>query len=146
MKGKFDAYVLWSLTKSVQNWIVDRSTARDFMVIKDKSLYLLRFLWLYNDVSWQIIKLTFSKTHKYFPSNLINIIKQSPFSLHTRNYRPPSEEIIFTARPKINSHSQIFRYGRRIFCLPHRPKFSDIFDLCLHWVSVVHVFIWPQRQ
>ena len=36
-----------------------------------------------------------------------------------------------------NSHSQIFRYGRSIFCLPHRPKFSDFFDLCFHWVSVV---------
>ena len=49
--------------------------------------------------------------------------------------RTPREEIAFTARPKI--HSQIFRYGRSIFCLPHRPKFSDFFDLCLHWVSVV---------
>ena len=45
----------------------------------------------------------------------------------------PREEIAFTARP----HSQIFRYGRSIFCLPHWPNFSDIFDLCLHWVSVV---------
>ena len=35
------------------------------------------------------------------------------------------------------SQSQIFRYGRGIFCLPHRPNFSDDFDLCLHWVSVV---------
>ena len=25
------------------------------------------------------------------------------------------------------------------FCLPHRPKFSDFFDLSLHWVSVVRV-------
>ena len=23
--------------------------------------------------------------------------------------------------------------------MPHRPNFSDIFDLCLHWVSVVRV-------
>ena len=38
---------------------------------------------------------------------------------------------------EIQSQSQIFRYGRNIFCLPHRPNFSDIFDLCLHWVSVV---------
>ena len=30
MKGKFDAYVLWPLAKKFQNWIVDRSTARDF--------------------------------------------------------------------------------------------------------------------
>ena len=49
----------------------------------------------------------------------------------------PGEEIAFTARPKIHSHSQFFRYGQSIFCLPYRPKFSDFFDLCLHWVSVV---------
>ena len=34
MKGKFDAYVLWPLSKKFQNWIVDRSTARDFTVCK----------------------------------------------------------------------------------------------------------------
>ena len=51
--------------------------------------------------------------------------------------RTPGEEIVFTARPKIHSHFQIFRYSRSIFCLPHWPKFSDFFDLCLHWVSVV---------
>ena len=38
------------------------------------------------------------------------------------------EEIAFTAQPKIKSQSQIFRYGRSIFCLPHRPKFSDFFE------------------
>ena len=32
-------------------------------------------------------------------------------------------------------NSQIFRYIRSIFCLRKRPKFSDFFDLCLHWVS-----------
>ena len=52
----------------------------------------------------------------------------------------PREEIAFTARPKIQSQSQIFRYGGSILCLPHRPNFSDIFDLCLHWVSVVRGF------
>ena len=59
-----------------------------------------------------------------------------PFT-HMHRLRTPREEIAFTERPKIHSHSQIFRYGRSIFCLPHRPKFSDFFDLCLHWVSVV---------
>ena len=54
--------------------------------------------------------------------------------------RTPREEKAFTARPKIQSQSQIFRYGRSIFCLPHRPNFSDIFDLCLQWVSVVRGF------
>ena len=51
--------------------------------------------------------------------------------------RTPREEIAFTARPKIHSHSQIFRYGGSIFCLPHRPEFSGFFAFCLHWVSVV---------
>ena len=32
MMGKFDAYVPWPLSKSFQNWIVDRSTARNFTV------------------------------------------------------------------------------------------------------------------
>ena len=52
--------------------------------------------------------------------------------------RTHGEEITFTARPKIHSHSQIFRYGQSIFCLPYRPTISGFFDFCLHWVSVVH--------
>ena len=56
---------------------------------------------------------------------------------NTHGLRTPREEIAFTAWPKIQSQSQIFRYSRSIFCLPHRPNFSDIFDLCLHWVPVV---------
>ena len=32
MKGRFDAYVLWPLTKRFKNWIVDRSSARDYTV------------------------------------------------------------------------------------------------------------------
>ena len=51
--------------------------------------------------------------------------------------RTPTEEIAFTARLTINSHSKIFRYDQSIFCLPHPPNFSDIIDLVLHWVSVV---------
>jgi hypothetical protein len=51
--------------------------------------------------------------------------------------RSPGEKTAITARPKIQSQSQILMYGRSIFCLPHRPNFSDIFDFCLHWVSVV---------
>ena len=59
------------------------------------------------------------------------------FSGWTHGLRTPREEIAFTARPKIQFQSQIFRYGRIIFCLPHWPKFSDFFDLYLHWVSLV---------
>ena len=43
--------------------------------------------------------------------------------LQKHGLRTPGEEIAFTERPKIHSHSQIFRYGRSIFCLPHWPKF-----------------------
>jgi hypothetical protein len=35
MKGKFDAYVLWPFAKMFQNWIVDRSTARNFTIFED---------------------------------------------------------------------------------------------------------------
>ena len=46
--------------------------------------------------------------------------------------RMPREEKAFTARPKIQSQSQIR--------LTHWPIFSDIYlCLCLHWVSVVRV-------
>ena len=51
--------------------------------------------------------------------------------------RTLGEEIAFTTRPKIHYPSQIFRYRQSLFCLPHGLKFSDVFDLCLHWVSVV---------
>ena len=40
------------------------------------------------------------------------------------------------ARPKIHSHSQIFRHGRIIICLPHWLIFSDIFDLPQSLVKV----------
>ena len=60
--------------------------------------------------------------------------------------RTPSEEIAFTARPKIKSKSQILRYGRSIFCLPLRPKISDFFDLCLDWVSVVRGRTYQQAS
>ena len=49
MKGKFDAYVLWPLAKWVQNWIVDRSTARDFTVYPNqnqcKNIFFKSKLW-----------------------------------------------------------------------------------------------------
>ena len=61
--------------------------------------------------------------------------------LHSNHgLRTPREEIAFTARPKIQSQSQIFRYGQSIFCLPQLPNFSDIFYLCLHWESAVREF------
>ena len=68
-----------------------------------------------------------------------NVLTKSTGPWHStwHGLRTPREEIAFTARPKIQSQSQFFRYGGSIFCLPHRPNFSDIFDLCLHWVSVV---------
>jgi hypothetical protein len=48
MKGKFDACVLWLLTKSFQNWIVDQSTARNFTVIKMKlTNFLLPYFLIY---------------------------------------------------------------------------------------------------
>ena len=64
---------------------------------------------------------------------------------HFHGLRTPREEIAFTERLKIQSQSQIFRYGQSIFCLPHQPSFSDIFDLYLHWVSVVHAHFQAKK-
>ena len=43
MKEKFDAYVLWPLDQKVQNWIVERSTARNFTVC-NLSQYFMKSL------------------------------------------------------------------------------------------------------
>ena len=61
-----------------------------------------------------------------------NIHRYSLYYISAHGLRTPRDEIAFTARPKIQS--QFFRYGQSIFCQPHRPNFSDSFDLCLHWV------------
>ena len=39
MKGKFDGHVLWPFVQRVQNWIVDRSTARYFMVLETDDFF-----------------------------------------------------------------------------------------------------------
>ena len=87
-----------------------------------------------------IVRILNSNKTKTRPTN--DVLKAAFGALNNIKHglRTPGEEIAFTARLKIHSHShsQIFRYGRSIFCLPHRPKFSDFFDLCLQWVSVVH--------
>ena len=72
-----------------------------------------------------------------FCHSLLNISLGLNISTTYHRLWTPIEEIASTARPKIQSQSQIFRYGRSIFCLPHRPNFFNIFDLCLHGVSVV---------
>ena len=64
------------------------------------------------------------------------------FDHYIHGLRRPRDKIAFTAWPKIQSQSQIFRYCRSIICLPHRP---NVFDLCLHWVSVVRDYIYTTR-
>ena len=71
MKGKFDAYVLWPLTKKFQNWIVNWSTARNFTVsgiwrweknestLWDLETFLLFFLTKYTDKGQLIWKWPF---------------------------------------------------------------------------------------
>ena len=56
------------------------------------------------------------------------ICKENLFGI-MHGLRTPGEEIAFTARRKSTPTPKIFRYGRSIFCLPHRPNFSDSFEL-----------------
>ena len=46
--------------------------------------------------------------------------------------RTPGEEIVFTARPKINSHSQIFRWAEAYFVCHIGPNFH---------ISLIYAFI-----
>ena len=50
MKGKFDAYALWPLAKKFQNWIVDRSTARNFTVFEMTISMGSRSIWNWIDI------------------------------------------------------------------------------------------------
>ena len=90
-----------------------------------------------NVVPYTTYKVSTSQFHTYFSFIASLCTVEIWYFMYTHGLRTPGEEIAFTARPKIKSQSQIFRYRRSIFCLPHRPKFSDSSDLCLHWMSVV---------
>ena len=48
----------------------------------------------------------------------------------------PREEIVFTARPKIKSQSQIFRFGRSIFGLPHGLRTPNEGINQINWANV----------
>ena len=83
---------------------------------------------------FQSFHLLYSPTHS---ENKQQNFEGLDLNVFEHGLRTPREEVAFTARPKTQSQSQIFRYGGSIFSLPHRPNFSDIFDLCCHRVSVV---------
>ena len=57
--------------------------------------------------------------------------------MRAHGLRTPGEEIAFTAQPKFTLTPKFLGTAEAFVCLPHWPKFSDFFDLCLHWVSVV---------
>ena len=111
--------------------------------VSKKKLPLVHWPLFYNymlfvNFSGPILQMR-AKFFKIFSSILLEFLDNIHCLKYVENHglRTPTEEIAFTALPKILSHSQIFRYGQSIFCLPHRLNFSGILDLCLHWVSVV---------
>ena len=65
------------------------------------------------------------------------LINNEAFRRHLAQTTDAQIENSLQCMAKIQSQSQSFWYGRSIFCLPHRPHFWDIFDSCLHWVSVI---------
>ena len=126
-------FTKWSISTKRENFAISReeiSVKNQKIYDSKKALLLLNFSNRSNFAE----KLPSTTMTTKRPQNSI----QEKYLAH--GLRTSCEEIAFTARPKIQSQSQIFRHGQSIFCLPHRPKFSDIFDLCLHWVSVVRGF------
>ena len=95
-------------------------------ILQDSRLLAVIQLWY--------IPLVNNQNHQYFGLGPIPILKLKPKLVNTFGYRlwKSSEEIVITARPKIKSQYQIFRYSRSMFCLPHQPKISDLFDL---WIN-----------
>ena len=76
MKGKFDAYILWPLAKGVQNWIVDWSTARNFMVS-------ICFLGVpLNNISFVLGRLSFYKNVRKTSNDMYQMKKISDISKH----------------------------------------------------------------
>ena len=78
MKWKFDAYVLWTLVQWVQNWIVDRSTACDFTVVK----------WLLLCESWLFFQSCFDICFHFFWKTLVLGLRKTVFdriSCYTRS-------------------------------------------------------------
>ena len=123
-------FTKWSISTKRENFAISReeiSVKNQKIYDSKKALLLLNFSNRSNFAE----KLPSTTMTTKRPQNSI----QEKYLAH--GLRTSREEIAFTARPKIQSQSQIFRYGQSIFCLPHRPNFSDIFDLCLHWMSVV---------
>ena len=53
-------------------------------------------------------------------------ISQNPALPSEHGLQRPSEENVFTARPKIYSYCQIFRYGRSIFYVPHLAQIFKV--------------------
>ena len=69
------------------------------------------------------------RLHSYIQPN--DISSALTLSYNNHGLRRSGEEISFTARPKIKSQLQIFKFGQSIF---YQPTISDFFDLCLHAV------------
>ena len=83
MKGKFDACVVWPLAKKFQNWIVDRSTARDFTVYSLNSTKCHQ-----NKTKWQDQTATRQKQCAYHTGrNCFNLFQNS-FSSNTADAHP----------------------------------------------------------
>ena len=94
------------------------------------TMFVLSRIFIHVQVPTRLFAL--NEDHALLQFHLLQIL--TPYMhIHTHGLQTPREEIAFTH----GRNSKIFRYGQSIFCLPHRPKFSDFIDLCLHWVSVV---------
>ena len=135
-------------------WKSKKKCYKETVYVRYVAQYFSKIDWL-TDLDWKFGNTTQNHCNcgNHRSCNSYDLLVQLKLGLPT-----PGEEIASTARPKIHSHSQVFRYDQSISCLPHRPKFSNFFDLCLHWVSIVcelkdrvilelyNSVIWPQRM
>ena len=88
MKGKFDAYVLRPLAKTLQNWIIGRITAHDFTVCTKYN----NFLWVYWSSFKDQLILTYQRRNSIAE---LTLCMNNVTFLNSRAYRDPLSSTIF---------------------------------------------------
>ena len=86
---------------------------------------------IHEDGRYQCFLFNVASSYKYKWTDQILFVLTTDYGLPPVMKSPSLHSQKFTPTPKV------LVYGRCIFCLPHWHKFSDFFDLCLFWVSVV---------
>ena len=76
-----------------------------------------------------------------------NVIDSPQYMLYTTDYGPPVRKSPSPHGRKSTPTPKFFGSAKAYFvCHMHRSKFSDFFDCCLHWKSIVRVMYHSTKR